>query len=307
MSTLVYNLQDIQEITQTPNDFKLSEDTSKNINSLIALLGIDVNAYKQRINKKDRIVKDNQGKWPKKEVFKTTVIEKKEGLDEKLDQLRGLMNKLSASNYETKKEDILECVQAILDNTQEDFNIVLGKFIDRFNSVVQNNRFYADLYARLFTFLSDKYIVIAEYHEYFINKYTDTLSEFVYCDPDKDYDRFCEINQLNERRKASICFIIHLIKEDIYSFSTITDILTTLFAKIDDNKLEKSELELNEEVIENISVIMTESKDLVLREVSKYSLIEKITGYSILKSGENPGFSSRMRFKCMGLVELYQK
>ena len=98
-----------------------------------------------------------------------------------------------------------------------------------------------------------------------------------------------------------------MVKEDIYSFSTITDILNVLFDKIDTNKLNKAEMELNEEVIENIFVIMSEAKELVLKEVSKYSLLEKITQYSTLKSGENPGFSSRMRFKCMDLVELYKK
>ena len=307
MTTLVYNLQCIQQITQTITDFQLSDNTNSNINGLIPLLGIDVNAYKQRIQKRDKTIKDGQTKWPKKEIFKTTVLEKKEGLAEKLDELRGLMNKLSSINYETKKDDILECIQTILDDTQEEFPVLLTKLIDRFYSVVHNNRFYANLYAKMFALISEKHIVFTDYHDYFIDKYTDSMTEFVYCDPDKDYNRFCEINQLNENRKATICFIIHMVKEDIYSFSTITDILNVLFDKIDTNKLNKAEMELNEEVIENIFVIMSEAKELVLKEVSKYSLLEKIAQYSTLKSGENPGFSSRMRFKCMDLVELYKK
>lgn len=307
MSALVYNLQTIQDITQNRSEFKLPEDTIKTINGLIDLLNIDVNVYKQRLSKKEKILKDSHEKWPKKEVFKTTTLEKKEGLDEKLDVLRGLMNKLTSSNYDAKLPNVLECVETILDDNQETFNITLDKFIERYYSVVQNNRFYAGIYAQLFSTILEKFVVFEDYQDHFLNKYVESMSEFVYCDPEEDYDRFCEINQLNERRKASVCFIINLVKEDMYSFSTITDILHSLFAKIDANKLNRSELELNEEIIENIFVIMSEAKILITKEVSKYTLIEKITEYSKYKSSDNPGFSSRMRFKCMDLVELYKK
>lgn len=307
MSALVYNLQAIQDITKNKTEFNLPEETTNTINGLIDLLNIDVNVYKQRIQKKEKILKDSHEKWPKREVFKTTVLEKKEGLDEKLDMLRGLMNKITASNYDAKLQDVLECVETILDDDQETFNIILDKFIERYYSVVQNNRFYAGIYAKLFLTILEKFVVLGDYQDHFLNKYTESMSEFVYCDPEEDYDRFCEINQLNERRKASVCFIINLVKEDMYSFSTITDILHSMFAKIDTNKLDRSQMELNEEVIENVFVIMTEAKTLIMKEVSKFTFIEKITEYSKIKSSDNPGFSSRMRFKCMDLVELYKK
>ena len=51
---------------------------------------------------------------------------------------------------------------------------------------------------------------------------------------------------------------------------------------------------------------MTEGKDLIMKEVCKYELIEQMKAYSQMKAKEYGGFSSRMRFKYMDIIELYK-
>ena len=70
MSALVYNLQTIQDITQNRSEFKLPEDTIKTINGLIDLSNIDVNVYKQRLQKKEKILKDSHENGQKKRYLR---------------------------------------------------------------------------------------------------------------------------------------------------------------------------------------------------------------------------------------------
>ena len=83
-------------------------------------------------------------------------------------------------------------------------------------------------------------------------------------------------------------------------------IITSLFETLYNNLQEKDNLFINEEIIENIFTILQEGKELITKEVCKYDIIEKIKYYSSLKVSEYQGFSSRMKFKMMDLLDVYK-
>jgi hypothetical protein len=302
---LSYSLNDIETIRTGLTDYSLNEETINIINGLINKLGIDVNAVKNKNIKKDKSPLDN-AKWAKKEKFKTTVIEKKEGIEERLDEFRCQLNKLSLTNYDEKKEDIIEYVGKLLSEYSSEEQDIINKLLNRFYIVIQNNRFFSKLYAGLFNLLQDSYIELEEKNDFFLENSRDLITRFEYCSPDDDYDKFCDINQTNDMRKAVICFIINLIQEDVYPIATMLEILHDMFDKIDTNKDSRDELEKNEERMETVFTIMSEGKELILKDISKYSLLEKVKEYSIMKTGDYHGYSSRMKFKCMDLVDMYK-
>jgi len=47
--------------------------------------------------------------------FKATIIEKKEGIDKLINDIKVALNKISAKNYEQQKESVLQTIQSILD------------------------------------------------------------------------------------------------------------------------------------------------------------------------------------------------
>ena len=79
-------------------------------------------------------------------------------------------------------------------------------------------------------------------------KFTDLFNNIEYVDPNVNYDKFCEINKINEKRKALSTFYINLMNNGIISKSIIMDITRNLlsqiysFISIKDKKNEVDEL-----------------------------------------------------------------
>ena len=300
-----YNLDSIYEIQSNMKDFELPNNVENTINLLIGKLGINVS--RTRIIKKERTkAADNQ--WVRKEPFKVSVFEKSEGINEYIDEMRGIMNKITKNNYDTQYDKLIECIDKIWEGEFEDVDDKKKQsyIIDCLTNVIINNRFYAELYAKTFSRLSDKYISFDNNRNKFIDKYNELSEIFVYVNPDEDYDKFCSINKTNEQRKALLAFLIYAVSEDIYSFNMLRDITLNYFELIDKQKLDKEFVHINEEIVENIFVVFSEGKTLILNEVSRYELLAKVKELSSLSIGQNPGITNRIRFKCMDISDLYK-
>lgn len=302
---IAYNLNEIYDIQSTMNEFDLPENIEKIMKVLVDKLGINVT--KTRIIKKDR-TKNTDNQWNRKEPFKASVFEKSEGIDEHIDMIRGIMNKITKNNYETQYKKLLECIEKIwnedfenVDNSTKELRI-----IECFTNVTINNRFYAELYAKTFYALIEKYVAFEKYQNSFIDKYNELSETFMNVDPDENYDEFCRINKVNEQRKSVLTFLIYAVYEEIYSFNVIRDIITKYFLLIEQQKSDKQYANINEEILENIFVVFSEGKALIMSEVSRYDLLKQIKELSGLSSSQNPGITNRMRFKCMDILDLYK-
>lgn len=301
-----YSLDDIQDIKNAMESYEVSSDVGVIINNLVEKLNINIQ-NKPRILRRDKNRYVNDAQWVKKEPFKATQIEKSIGLDELLDKLRGILNKLTLNNYEQQQENIFNVVSEIInDNTLNKECDVYIKIIDCFYKIVINNRFYSSVYVQLFISISDNFILFDDHRNFFIEKYKELMSDFEYVNPDDDYDKYCIINKMNENRKALLTFIIHAVKYELYSFNILNDILHYYFDKLELTKQDETFVNINEEIIENIFVIFSDGKEVILNEVSRYTFIEKIKDLMSVKISSNKGFSNRMKFKCMDINDLYK-
>ena len=110
----------------------------------------------------------------------------------------------------------------------------------------------------------------------------------------------------NSQRKCLLSFIISSIDCELYSFSELLTIINTLFGILDTNIKNIDYLNINEEIVENIFIALQKGIELIKNEVCKYELINKIKEYSCLNNKENKGFSSRMKFKMLDIIDLYK-
>ena len=298
-----YSIMDISTIKENLQDYCLDPFVVDSVNKLVELLNIPPNRPKQ--NKKEKNTLDDDGKWAKREIFKTTKIEKKEGIEEKLDNFRGILNKMVSNNYEEKKEKIMDSIIALLDTQEEQVN-AYEKIISCFYIVIINNSIYSNLYAKLYANIMEQHVVFEENAYTFIEKYNESLEKIRYVDPDQDYDAYCIINKENHQRKSLLKFIVNSVEIEIYSFNEILIIVNNLFEKLNKDLKEKEHVHTNEEIIEILFIILQEGKQLIMKEVCKYDIIEKIKYYSTLKVSEFGGFSNRMKFKMMDLFDLYK-
>tara|TARA_Y100001970_G_C13649454_1_gene562838 strand:+ start:111 stop:353 length:243 start_codon:yes stop_codon:yes gene_type:complete len=79
-----------------------------------------------------------------------------------------------------------------------------------------------------------------------------------------------------------------------------------LFDILNDNIKNNDYLNTNEELVENIFIALHNGKELFENEVCKYELLNKIKEYSTLNIKEYTGFSSRMKFKMLDIIDLYE-
>jgi hypothetical protein len=296
-----YNLLEIYSIKENLKEYILDESVTEKISELFTLLNI-TNSRTKNV-RKDKNNYNENGKWIKKELFKPTQIEKKEGIEEELDNLRALLNKLVENNYEEQKDKIIDCVKNIFDIDDDEKHI---KVMERFYTLIINNQRYSKTYSQVYLILLDKYLVLEEYQGIFINRYNDIIHKIEYIDPDENYDEYCRINKLNFQRKCLLCFIVSCVECEIYSFNELLHIINSLFDMLDNNLKSINHQNTNEEIVENIFTVMQQGRHLILNEVCKYDIIDKIKNYSILNLKDNLGYSNRMKFKMLDILDLYK-
>lgn len=296
-----YSLLEIYSIKNNLVDYNLEQSICSKIDELFNILNIT--NQRNKVLRKEKNVMHENGKWIKKEPFKATKLEKKEGLEEELDNLRSFLNKLVENNYDEQKDKILECVQKIVNMDDDDKH---DRLMDRFYMSIINNQRYSRSYSKIYLNMIDIFLVLEDYQSMFIDRYNNILNDLEYIDPDKDYDGYCRVNKINLQRKCLLCFIISCVENEIYSFNELLQIINNLFDILNKNIKNNELLNINEEIVENIFTALQQGKELILNEVCKYDIMERIKYYSSLSIKDNSGFSSRMKFKMMDIIDLYK-
>jgi len=193
--------------------------------------------------------------WNAVRNFKATDIVKAVGFEKELNEVRGLLNKLSPKNYETQKDDILEKVREIVDVEGDDSNKV--NVANMIFDIASANRFMSEVYADMYVELVGEYETFGEILDGLLVKYRETINHISYADPDENYDKFCDYNKENELRKANTCFIMNLTKRDMISRKDVMDViieLQELTLKFIDEDNRKNEVD---EISENMLLFIT--------------------------------------------------
>jgi hypothetical protein len=250
--------------------------------------------------------------WENVRNFKTTKIEKKEGIDKKINDIRICLNKISAKNYDTQKETIFSHIQSFLEDSEEEESLrkdALQKVATAIFDIASTNKFFSEIYAKLYKSLVELYPVFQEVLYSFVVHFMDSLQEIAYIDPNIDYDAFCAYNKKNDKRKASAVFLIHMMKLEILSISQVVPILSNLVAKIEENMEMVNRLNEVEEMTEVLFLFLQEGYTFLLSSSSDtmVSIFSKVRTFATYKIKEKASLSSRVIFKYMDLVTLMNK
>ena len=306
----IYDLNYYNETILQENTYCLPELVLQTIAKLTSELGVStvattVVSNNRPTNKRVR----NRTDWKRTEPFKTTTLIQYEGLDKKISEIRTYLNKLSAKNYDTMRDSIFEQIDEICQNecdaqaTDEQNERITSCILD----VAKNNAFYAELYARIYNELITTYTFLEISDEMIIDSYLDSVDAIRYVDADEDYDMFCKVNKENDHRRAFIAFITHLVLNGTVHITKLYTILQAVLNKIKVGRSEKGQVNINNELIENLSVIITAAIKTLVKTDEWSSVYEEIAFYTTCKVSENPGLTSRAKFKFMVLCDTITK
>ena len=245
--------------------------------------------------------------WTEIRNFKTTELAKREdGVDKDIDQLRGLLNKLTSSNYNEMEENIMKSLTIIIDNNCIDEDLEkIGNAIFEIGSI---NKFWSALYAKLYKTILATFPSMNSIYKKNFNNFLLLFDNIRYVSAEEDYDEFCKVNKENEKRRSVGSFFVHLMNNDVIKEKDIFGLikqLTDTMLKFMDMENKKEEVA---EFSENIVILIIGGKDRFekssITETFGWSecteFIEKMTKQKV---SEHPSLSNKVVFKFMDLEE----
>ena len=335
VSTQKYNLQEVKTILNSGFEYTIPDQTIELLNYLTQQIGsnsiITDNVFHKkekisenngtetvfRIDKKKR--KGNKGMeitnedWDSIRSFQVTKIEGKTGIDALIDKIRLTMSKLTKEKFHTIKTQLVEIINEIIDmdNNNEDTEAIQNRIGNMIYDIALSHMFFSKLYADFYTDLLTLFDWLRPIIVYKLETYLDLFKNMQYFDPDRDYDKFCDMNAINEKRKSATHFFVNLSlngvipEKEIYAM--LVSLLKTMYDLINqtDKKFEVDELTeniailFNKEIIERIS---EDDKNEVT--INDLSVREMIHLFAKSKAKDFKSLSNKSIFKYMDLIEM---
>jgi len=291
------------DYVKTPN-FQKRENPMKIDTTYISQK--DTSVFKRKKGNKSMEVFNNED-WESLRSFQTTKIEEKVGIDAQIDIIRTFLNKLSDKNYMDIKNKIIEVMEQLIigEILSEDMLRVSNTIFD----IASTNRFYSKIYADIYSDLANRYHMMKELFEINLEKFTDLFNIIEYVDPNVNYDKFCEINKNNEKRKALGMFYLNLMNNGSISKIKIITITRNLLYQIYSFISQENKKNEVDEITENIALLYKKE----LYDETTNSLYEKIDGYSIneviekianSKVKDYKSLTNKSLFKFMDMIDM---
>lgn len=247
--------------------------------------------------------KHTEESWISSRDFKPTmIIEKKEGADKIMNDIRSALNKISNKNYHLNRDMIIGYLNELMKDKEEkddDFSKIANNIFD----IASTNKFFSEIYANLYKDISSQFPdVFTPILTTFLEGFTNTMKTIKYVDQKDNYDDFCKYNKGNDKRKATSIFITNLVKVEVIQsnvlYKIIEEIQSILIACMDeDNRINEVE-----EITENIFLLITNNVAF-LKSCTNKEIIQKIHTISTLKPKDKPSISSRAIFKCLDILD----
>jgi hypothetical protein len=339
MTSIHYNLNDYNAIlfgtykksneTQKKDtitaDYKMDYTLPQNVLQIIQQLtrkfgGLNVSSVESVVKPRTEFTKDRKqhrfhspktmdDSWISARDFKpTTVIEKKEGTDKIMNDIRISLNKISNKNYDTNRDVIFEKINELIkyqsekNSEEKSERDELDKIANNIFEIASTNKFFSEIYARLYNELTEKFPeVFSEILNTFIQGFTETMKTIRYVDQNVNYDDFCKYNKENDKRKATSVFITNLVKFNVLEKEILFCMIKEIQLILDGSRGEENRTNEVEEITENIFLLMTNHLD-ILRSMDM-EILDKIRKIGGMKQKEAASISSRAIFKHMDILD----
>ena len=331
--TAVYKLQEFSSIIFSGFDYTIPEETLKLISDISMQVGspsyIKTPIFQKKINtgnngesgdnnlkmkkrKGQKHMEISNDEWESIRTFQVTKIEQKTGTDGLINQLRLFLNKLTDKTFLQIHSEIIVIIESLVnDNTCDQEMTKIGEAIF---DIASTNKFYSKLYADLYADLISRYQFLRPVFEHNYSSYLSIFTNIETADPEKDYDKFCEINKINEKRKAVSAFFVNLMANNIVTKESIITLLHTLLSNVIDYAQQENKKNEVDELTENIALLFNkEILEKIYKEKNSVSESFMINGETIIqvviklansKSKDYKSLSNKSIFKYMDLVEM---
>ena len=330
--SLRYNLDTINDIIFQGFDYSLPEDTMKIISEISLQVGapdyvrtpvfqkrenplkcemtvIQKDGFKKKKgNKTMEIINDED--WDvirnSAQSFQSTKIEEKDGVNLQIDIIRSYLNKLTDKNYIDMRNKIVDVIDTLIAENIDSEEMIRVSIV--IFDIASTNRFYSKIYADLYSDLSLKYEILKTMIETNLNKFAELFNVIEFVDSNINYDKFCENNKRNEKRKSLSAFYINLMINGIIPQKTIMNITRNLlyqiytFISLDDKKNEVDELTENIAILYKKEIYYDDGDEY--SQIDGYNISEVIEKIAKSKVKDYKSLTNKSLFKFMDMIDM---
>ena len=322
MATVIYTIQDFDNIKWSDSSFTLPQETTDLINLLTQQVGAptyvktpsfsnknsnssnnnDRSSYKKKKRHNEEVNTDD---WQALRSFQKTEFVKKEGIEKEIDCIRALINKLTDKTYDKIIEKLTDTLDIIKDNENCD-SVYIDKIGHSIFTMATSNKFNSNVYARLTNELQTKYEFMTNIVDNNINEFMKLFEDMEFVSPEVDYNKFCEMNIINEKRRAMSLFLINLYKNKVITLDFVFDKIISI-----QNMIMKEETMLNEskymevnELSENLYIFLTNIPYLTLVSYGGWSqIMDNLLQIKNIDTKKFMGISPKSKFKHMDILD----
>ena len=300
-----YTLSDFNNIFKNTGLISLPNNIIEIIHNLSGKVGapeyIKTPQFSKSIStinrRKKKYIETKNDDWVTIRTFQTTEFKKKDGIEYNINLIRKYLNMITNNTYIKIKDNIINEIKSI-DSSKNDLDYLCREIF----KIIIENTVYSDVYAKLYKDLIEEFSIFNDILLSNFKKFELLFESIEYVDPEKDYNKFCEINKENEIRRSICIFYINLMKENIIEKAAITSILLNLFNML--NKMIASKTKKNEidELSEILYIFTTNCYEHLDKNIATeiYNNIIKITK---IKCKDEPGITNKCIFKHMDMLD----
>ena len=240
--------------------------------------------------------------------FKKTELKRdEEGVAKTKSKIRANLNKLTDKTYSKIHVQIKQEVNELMNEgaNEEDY-VELSQFIF---DVASGNQFYGNLYADLFHELVEDYTFLKDVMNKQLSEFVKSMVHVETACPDTEYDKFCEINKKNERRRSLAAFMGHLLRVDCIDGDTIGDAIyglitqSILWIRMKEGTMKENKVcveEMGEVVYAFLKASGIHALDLNMWE----PILKNCISIAEMKREKNVCLTAKAKFKYMDIIDL---
>jgi hypothetical protein len=312
MATVVYSLKQFEDISwQQP--LEIGDDIISLINELTEQVGSpsynktpnfnSTQSSEKKFNKKPKkyteIAPDD---WVTVRNFKKTEIAVKEGIDKQIDEIRSLLNKVTEKTFDAILVKMIDKLDSNVEELKQNEE-GLSKIGTSIFNIATSNTFNSEVFSKLIKTLIEKYEFMEDIFNQAFDQFIQIFSNIQYCSPDDDYDKFCQMNIDNDKRRAMSLFVINLTKLEIIPKNKTIGIINQLQSMITAYIHEESQENVIEELAENLYILVVQGF-YHLKDCDEWqSIYDNIETISKMKHKQYPSISRKAVFKHMDIID----
>ena len=315
---MYYTLKEIENISWNLQDKSITDETTALINSLadqVASPTYDktpvfnnnsstTKPFNRKKKKTSEVINDED--WEAIRNFQKTELIKSEGIQKDIDSIRSLINRITEKTYDLIIEKLTEKLDSFEEaiTKSEDINKIGKTILD----MATSNNFNSKTYAKLCSYLNGKYDYIKTIIDNNLKDYMNLFENIEVADPNENYDKFCDLNIVNDKRRAMSLFLCNLYENNIVEFEMIENIVFSLYQRIRTNMNDETKKMEHDEISENLLIIVSNIPIVKIKSDDKWKdFIDYIVHLCAINVKDVKGISSKCKFKHMDIKSLIEK